>query len=310
MTRLSVLLNRYLELRRSFGYDLSTSGRILRRFVAFAESEGVEHVSADLFLRWKQSFGTANENTWAARLVMVRLFAIWLQTMDSEHEIPPAGLISGRKHRPRPYIYSETEVARIVSTAATLPSDYGLRGRTCSTAFGLMAVTGLRISEAVGLEDRDIDLKTAVVVVRKGKLGKPRFLPITPCAVQHLAIYRKYRNRFGNCDEPRFFQWDTGQRLTDCGLRYNFAQVCQQIGLREPQELRKHGRGPRIHDLRHTFAVRAILRWYREGRDPDREMSKLSAYLGHAAPEHTYWYIEAVPELLRLAVERSERSLM
>lgn len=309
MTSLAVLLDQYLAMRRSFGYDLSTSGRILRRFVNFAEMEGIEHVSTALFLRWKESFGSANESTWAARLVIVRLFAVWLQTMNSQHAVPPAGLVSGRMRRPRPYIYTDEEVVQIVATAATLTSDYGLRGSTCSTALGLMAVTGLRISEAIGLDDRDLDLQAAVVVVRQGKNGKSRSLPITTCTTERLLAYQRLRNRFGRPDEPQFFQWDDGRRPTDCGLRYHFARVCQQIGLRKPQTFQKHGRGPRIHDLRHTFAVRTILRWYREGLDPDREMSKLTAYLGHTVPEHTYWYIEAVPELLQLAVERSERSL-
>jgi integrase len=240
---------------------------------------------------------------------MVRVFAAWLQGIDPRTEIPPMGLISGKLRRPRPYIYTEDQVAEIVTQAGRLPSAYGLRGWTCSTLLGLIAVTGLRVSEAIGLDEQDVDLGEAVLTVRRGKNGKSRFVPISACAVDRLASYRAERNRILGASPSPFFLFESGQRPTDCGARYNFALVCQRIGLRDRQAFKKHGRGPRIHDLRHTFAVRTIMDWYRRGLDPDHEMIKLSTYLGHAEPEHTYWYVEAVPELLQLACERAERSL-
>ncbi len=309
MTSLAERLRSYLAVRRGLGCDLATTERILRRFVAFAEQEQAEFLSPMLFLRWKEQFGSANNNTWSARLGIVRRFAGWLQGFDSRNEVPPANLVTGRLRRARPYIYTIEQITQIVATAAQLPSDYGLRGLTCATLFGLIAVTGLRISEAIGLDDGDVDLNEAVVTVRQSKNGKSRWLPISSSTAQRLAAYRRIRTRVGNLQQPSFFQWDNGRRPTDCGLRYNFALVSQQLGLREPSRLRKHGRGPRVHDLRHTFAVQTILGWYRHGLDPDREMAKLSTYLGHSGPNGTYWYIEAVPELLRLAAERAERSL-
>lgn len=200
------------------------------------------------------------------------------------------------------------DIVRIVTEAARLPSGYGLRGATCATAFGLIAATGLRISEAAGLSDPDVELIAGTLMVRQGKNRKQRQLPIAASVVERLRAYRRERNRLLGSNQPSFFQFDGGQRPTDCGLRYNFAQVCQRIGLREPQPFKKHGRGPRVHDLRHTFAVRTLLGWYRSGLDIDCEMPKLSAYLGHGSPANTYWYVEAVPELMQLAAERAERS--
>ena len=172
MTPLTVRLEQYLAVRRSLGYDLSFSERVLRRFTAFTDSEGADHITVDLFLRWKKHYGSANNNTWSARLSMVRVFANWLRGFDPGTEVPPPGLISGKLRRTRPYIYTDDQVAAIVTEAAQLPSSYGLRGWTCSTLFGLIAVTGLRVSEALGLDDEDVDLNQAVLTVKHGKNGK------------------------------------------------------------------------------------------------------------------------------------------
>ena len=183
MTPLTVRLEQYLAVRRSLGYDLSFSERVLRRFTAFTDSEGADHITVDLFLRWKKHYGSANNNTWSARLSMVRVFANWLRGFDPRTEVPPPGLISGKLRRTRPYIYTDDQVAAIVTEAAQLPSSYGLRGWTCSTLFGLIAVTGLRVSEALGLDDEDIDLNQAVLTVKHGKNRKSRLIPILECAV-------------------------------------------------------------------------------------------------------------------------------
>jgi integrase/recombinase XerD len=301
-------LDRYLTVRRSLGYDLGTSERVLRRFVDFAEAERASHVTTELFLRWQEAFGEAGRQTWAARLGMVRLFAQWLHGLDPAHEVLPRGLVPRRYRRARPYIYSAMEIAAIVEEAAELPSIYGMRGLTCSTLFGLIAATGLRISEALGLDTGDVDLEEGVLRVRRGKLGKERLLPLAGSVVEHLRGYAGERDRLLGLTPEPFFVTCAGERLSDCGARYNFALVCQRIGLRDPQRYARHGRGPRIHDLRHSFAARTIIGWYRTGRNPAREMIKLSTYLGHSNPQHTYWYIEAVPELLELASARLTQS--
>ncbi len=308
MNLLTDRLEQYLAVRRSLGADLSFHERVMRRFTEFADAEGADHITADLFLRWKEHFGSANNNTWSRRLGMVRGFANWLQGIDPRTEVPPPGLVSGKYRRSRPYIYTPDQIAAIVTEAARLPSSYGLRGWTCSTLFGLIAATGLRVSEAIGLDDVDVDLDAEVLTVQRGKNGRSRFVPIATCTAGRLHAYRAERDRILRTGSSPFFRFESGERPTDCGARYNFAQVSQRIGLREPQDFTRHGRGPRIHDLRHTFAVRTIMDWYRSGLDADREMIKLSTYLGHTDPEHTYWYIEAVPELLQLAADRAERS--
>jgi integrase/recombinase XerD len=171
MSDLRQELDRYLTIRRSLGFDLSTAERMLKRFIAFAEAEGAKHVSADLFLRWQAAFGNASRQTWAARFVVVRRFAEWLHGLDPSHEIIPRGLIPCRARRSRPYIYSDAEIGRIIDKAAELPSTYGLRASTFFTLFGLIAVTGLRISEALALntDDVDIELGTAASLVRPGE---------------------------------------------------------------------------------------------------------------------------------------------
>lgn len=297
-------LERYLTIRRNLGYDLRTTERVLRRFIDFAEAEQASYITIPLLLRWQDAFGQAGRQTWAARFGMVRLFAQWLHGQDAAHEVPSRGLIPSRYRRRRPYIYSATEIAAIVEAAAELPSVYGMRGLTCSMLFGLIAVTGLRISEALGLDTADVDLQDGVLRIRRGKLGKERLVPLAGSVTERLRSYATERDRLlGHTPEP-FFVTCGGDRLGDCGARYNFALVCQQIGLRDPQHDGRHGRGPRIHDLRHSFAARTLIEWYRTGKDPAREMIKLTTYLGHASPENTYWYIEAVPELLELASRR------
>jgi integrase/recombinase XerD len=302
-------LERYLTIRRSLGYELRTVERILRRFIAFAEQEGAEHISTALFLRWQEAFGHANRHTWAGRLGVIRLFAQWLHGSDPQHEVPPQTLIPSRYRRTRPYIYSAEEIQRLVEAAAALPSLNGIRALTCSTLFGLLAVTGLRISEALSLNAADVDLDAGVLTLRRGKLGKARLLPIADSTTACLAAYARERDRLLGAPSEPFFVSDRGTRLTDCGARYNFAAVCQTIGLRPVTKYHRHGRGPRLHDLRHTFAVRTLGDWYRLDKDPAREMIKLTTYLGHANPAHTYWYLEAVPELLALASQRAAASL-
>lgn len=309
MSALSRELDRYLIIRRSLGFDLRTDERVLRRFTAFAEQQAAGYINADIFLRWQAAFGKANRATWARRLGIIRLFAQWLHGIDPRHEVPPQTLIPGRYRRSRPFIYSEQEIRRIVEGAAVLPSINGVRSLTYPALFGLIAVTGLRVSEAVALDANDIDMEAGVLTVRRGKLGKARLLPLSASTTARLTAYAKERDRLLGRRSDAFFVSDHGARVTDCNARYNFAVVCQNIGLRRTQKYNRHGRGPRIHDLRHSFAVRTLINWYRTGKDPAREMIRLTTYLGHANPSHTYWYIEAVPELLELASSRASASL-
>jgi integrase/recombinase XerD len=309
MSTLSRELDRYLTIRRSLGYRLRAHERILRKLVAFAEQQGAEHISTDLFLRWQKAPGSANRHTRAQSLAMVRLFAQWLHGIDSEHEVPPKGLIPRCNRRPNPYIYSDDEIRRIVEAAAKLPSANDIRALTYPVLFGLIAVTGMRISEALSLDVGDVDLETGVVTIQRGKFGKSRLLPLSTDTTARLTVYARERDRRHGCRPQPFFVSDRGERIAYTTARETFVAVCKNIGLRPAQRFGRSGHGPRIHDLRHTFAVRTIMNWYRTGKDPAREMIKLTTYLGHADPADTYWYIEAVPELLELASTRATASL-
>ncbi|MDX1121832.1 tyrosine-type recombinase/integrase [Sinorhizobium medicae] len=296
--------DRYLSIRRRLGADLSTDERILRRFAAFVDNNGAEYIDTRLIMRWLESLPSASAGTRGARFRVARQFAAWLHGTDPRHKVPPQGLVPGHVQRVHPHIYSDAEIIAIIEHARSLPSVYGMRGLTCSTLFGLIAVTGLRINEALRLDQTDLDIETGVLRVRFGKLGKERLLPLDPTVAQKLESYGRERDRLLGRRSEALFVACKGHRLGDCGARYNFALVCQQIGLRPRQDYKRHGRGPRIHDLRHTFAVRTMLNWYRSGHDVGREMIKLTTWLGHASPTDTYWYLEAVPELLELAAAR------
>ena len=305
-------VEQYLIQREAFGTGLSASAvDVLRKFAAFAMDEDAGHVTAALFLHWKSSRpGSASRQTWCCRLSHVRTFARWLQSLEPRTEVPPQGLIPRTRRRPRPYIYTGEEVADIVSAAARLPSPHGLRGPTHATLFGLLAVTGLRVGETLGLDDNDVDTQGAMLRIRRAKNGKKRSIPITACTAERLAGYRSLRDRLLHPRPgPAFFLGERGQRIRIACAEHNFARVGQQIGLRERQPRSRRGTGPRLHDLRHTMAVRTLIDWYRSGLDPDREMYKLSTWLGHSSPSETYWYLEAVPELLQLATQRAERAI-
>ncbi len=310
MKTLSQRLDEYLALRRSMGFDLSFDERVLRKFANFGDENGFDRITTPLFLDWKANYGGADDNTWSRRLGMVRRFAFWLAEHDDRTEIPSSQLVIGRYRRRVPYIYAPKQIADIVAEAGRLPSPYGLRAALWQTLFGLIAVTGVRVSEALSLDRQDVDLDRAVLTLRNTKNGKDRQLPVKGDTVAQLAHYAGLRDRLVAQQAARFFIKEDGQPAGDCGARYNFAQVSRNIGLRSPQAFNRHGHGPRIHDLRHTFAVHTILDWFRDGRDIEAEMYKLSTYLGHTEPKNTFWYIEAVPELMQLAAERAERRVL
>jgi integrase/recombinase XerD len=309
MSKLREASREYVLLRRKLGYQLREVDRLLQSFVAFAEREGASHVSTDLALRWAQQPSAVEPATWARRFGVVRRFAIWLSASDRRTEVPPAGLLLGRYRRKRPYIYSAAEIENLVRAASRLPSAAGLKGRTYSTLFGLLAVTGMRVSEVLALDREDVDREEGVLRIRRTKFGKSRLVAVHESTRRILADYARVRDRVVNQPATAaFFLSEGGSRVTGCAARYNFAKVSRAVGLRQRAEGRRHGRGPRLHDMRHRFAICALLNWYRAGVDVEREIPKLATYLGHVHVNETYWYIEAVPELLELATRRLESS--
>ncbi len=299
-------LQRYLALRRSLGFELRTSGTALDNFVRFLEAEGASHITTELALRWATKPVGAQTATCSQRLGIVRCFATWLTAFDPRTEVPPQGLLPHRYHRRRPYIYSDDEIGRIVRTATKLSSPKGLKGRTYSTIFGLLAVTGMRLSEALSLDRNDVDLAEGHLFIRRTKFGKSRLVPVHTSTRAALRAYAKIRGRlFPRPETKAFFLSEHGTRIMQWGTRYNFAQVSRRVGLRPPGK--GYGRGPRLHDMRHRFAAQTLINWYRAGLDVEREIPKLATYLGHVHVSDTYWYIEAVPELLQLATKRLSR---
>ena len=309
MTGLGQALDEYLVLRHALGFKLRQTARELPRFVQFVEREGADFITTKLALRWAQANPEAKSVTHADRLAMVRRFAAWRSAEDPRTEIPPVRLLPRRYQRPTPYIYSTQEVESIVSTAASLPSESGLRGCTFSTVFGLLAVTGMRVGEAVALNRDEVDLQAGLLTIREGKLGKSRFVPIHATTKDVLGHYAEKRDAIApGANTPAFFVSKRGRRISAWSAEANFITVSHLIRLRSPTVDGRRGRGPRLHDLRHRFAVSALIDWYRVGADVDREIPKLATYLGHEGPEQVYWYLQAVPELLELATQRSERA--
>lgn len=306
MSALHDAVESYLALRRALGAELKGPGAYLRRFVDFVDHENATVVTSELALRWATEPTDATPATWAQRLADVRRFLAWLSTIDPRTEVPPLGLLPHRYRRRPPYIYSDEEIERIVREAVRLHSPLGLRGPTYSTLFGLLAATGLRHSEALALDRDDVDLRGGVLAIRRTKFGKSRFVPVHDSACRALKRYARKRDLcLPLSRSPAFFLSESGTRITQCSARYNFAIVSRAVGLRPPGPRHRHGRGPRLHDMRHRLAVKTLIRWYRQGRDVERELPKLSTYLGHVHVADTYWYLEAVPELLQVATERA-----
>lgn len=308
MNTLSVALKKYLALRRKLGSQLRGVDSGLQDFVAFAKREGASYITTDLALRWAREPAQAQPVTWASRLRMVRCFAVWLSAIDRRTEVPPVGILPYRYRRRPPYIYTDAEIAALIRAATRLASPQGLRGRTYSTIFGLLSVTGMRVSEALALDREDVDLEQGILRIRRTKFGKSRLVLLHESTCQVLAAYALVRDRVvRRPPTPAFFLSERGTRVSGCATRYTFAKVSRAVGLRSPVLNNRHGHGPRLHDLRHRFAACTLVTWYRQGVDVERELPKLAAYLGHAHVNDTYWYIEAVPELLELATRRLEK---
>ena len=303
MNSLEQALKDYLHIRRSLGFLLREPECCLRNFVAFLQAQGASYITRELAVRWATQPPKAQPSTWAWRLGMVRRFATWLSAFELRTEIPPAGLLPHRYRRKLPHIYSDEEIEKLLRRTQELPSPKGLRARTYTTLFGLLVATGMRVNEALGLDRPDVDLERGILYIRRTKSGKSRYVPVHPSTVDALKKYAQARDGiFPAPVTPAFFISERGRRITEWIARYTFAKLSQRIGLRAPA--RGHGRGPRLHDMRHRFAARTLIHWYRAGLDVERELPKLATYLGHVHVNDTYWYLEAVPELLQLATDR------
>ncbi len=305
MNRLQSMLDDYLTMRRALGHKLVLSGRLLQRFVAFAEDAGADVITTELALNWAMQPVEAQPAQWANRLGMVRRFARYCSAIEPRTIVPAPDLLPHRYRRPAPYLYRDDQIIHLLQAARRLPSATGLQSYTYATLFGLYAATGMRCSEPLQLDRDDVDLVHGVLTVRGTKFGKSRYVPLHSSTQRVLQDYAAHRDRLCRAPEsPSFFLSERGIRLTEWTVRRTFVKLSQEIGLRRAGD----SRGPRLHDLRHRLAITTLLNWYRQGVDVEQHLPELSTYLGHAHVTDTYWYLTATPELLHHVLQRVERS--
>jgi integrase/recombinase XerD len=293
----------YLTIRRALGFKLVEHERLLGNLAAFLEQRGADTLTTELAVAWAaQTRGT--EGWKAARLSVARGFAGYLRTIDPATDVPPTGLFLHRKRYAVPYLYSEPEIGRLLAAAAALRPP--LRAASHSTLIGLLVVTGMRIGEALRLDRDDVDMHAGVITIRNTKFGKSRQLPLHISTVQALVRYDRQRDRL--CPKPNapsFLVSTRGNRMDKSAVQKAFRHLCWRAGIGRPPGSPQ----PRVHDLRHAFAVRTLLDWHRTGIDVQARMLWLSTYLGHVEPSDTYRYLTAAPELLALAANRLEATL-
>ena len=298
------LVEDYLAMRRNLGFDVERLRWLLRDFARFIGR--IEHrgpITVDLATRWALSSRSSDPARAERCLWAVRQFARHLAAFDPATEIPPAGLFGRIARRNQPHIYSDAEITALLQECNRLQPRDGLRPRTYVALFSLLASSGLRLSEACRLHRHDVDLRKGLLTVREGKFRKSRLVPLHPTTVQALIRYVARRDASrGTQPSEFFFHTDRATALERAAVEKTFSRLRDRLGWTT------HGRAgrPRIHDLRHTFAVRRLLRWYEEGAEVNRKILALATYLGHAKVTDTYWYLSAVPELMAVTAQRFE----
>jgi integrase/recombinase XerD len=283
----------YLRMRRALGYKLEIQGWLLRGFVRYLEQAGANTVTIEHAVAWATQPAGADPTYWSDRLSVARQFARHLQTIDPACEVPPTRLLPPGRRRAIPYLYTPAEIAALMHAAGQL------RG----ALIGLMAVTGIRLGEAIGLDRDDVDERDQLLRIIDSKFGKSREVVLHASAMDALHAHRELREEL--CPRPSceaFFVSTAGTRLFASCVHRVFARLVRIVGL-VPRSPRCR---PRPHDLRHSFAVRTLLDWYATGADVQARLPSLSTYMGHVSPASTYYYLTAAPELLALAARRLE----
>jgi integrase/recombinase XerD len=299
MSGLREALAGYLDLRRSLGFTLEREARLLDQFITYLDERGSGTVTVTDALAWVSLPPGASPGWLRFRMQAVRGFASYLRTLDPATEVPPASLLPGGPRRAVPYLYSPADITALLTQAGRLKTP--LRRATITTLIGVMRVTGMRGGEVVALDDEDFDPSRGLLLVRHAKLGRHRLLPLHHTTAAALLAYRRLRDlHFPRPLSEALLVSDAGTRL----LYYNVGQTFAKLARRAGLTARSGACRPRPHDLRHSFAVATLLDWCRDGGDIATRMPLLSAYLGHTAPAHTYWYLHAAPELLAEAARR------
>lgn len=294
----------YLALRRALGYRLVRPEKLLGQFLDHLGGRGESVITVTTALEWAQSPAAGTSNWWAYRLSVVRGFAAYTHQLDPAHEIPPADLLPQRPMRACPYLYTEDEIAALIAASECLSTP--LRRATFATLIGLLAVTGIRIGEAIALDRDDLDHSTGILRVRWGKFNKQRQIPLHPTSLAALADYVALRDRVRPAaPTTAMFVSSAGTRLLYCNVHATWKRLVARAGLTP----RSASCRPRIHDLRHSLAVRSMLEAYAAGEDGQSRLTLLSTWLGHVHPGSTYWYLTASPELMAVAGQRLETYL-
>lgn len=306
MTDSSLLadVEEYLAYRRGLGYGLATAACHLRSFAQHAEQNGHRGpITVDLAVRWALCSRSQKPAQAARRLAFIRQFARHRALIDPATEIPPADLLGRVPHRRQAHIYSDVEISALLQQAGRMRPHGGLCPKTYVAFFGLLLSTGLRLSEACRLTCDDVDLQRGLLTIRQTKFRKTRCVPLHPSTTQALKQYATDRDAFVHSDPASFFfRTQRAPRLMPDTVQSAFGCIRRRLGWTAQGRARR----PRIHDTRHTFAVRRLLRWYEEGADIGQKMLALSTYLGHARISDTYWYLTGVPELMAIASKRFE----
>lgn len=295
----------YLANRRHAGFQLRIAGQQLMNFAQFAEqSEHHGPLTLELAVRWATAAPQPSPLTAPRRIEVLRGFARYCQQFEPDTEVPPLRLFGRGHRRLTPHIYTETEIRDLLAATAKLHPAGGLRGPCCRALFGLIAATGLRLSEATGLERQDVNLETGVLLIRHAKFGKSRWVPMHTTTTRALRHYAQIRDHDpGTAQTRTFFVSAYGRPARATNVEYAFRQLRGML----QWSARGGHPAPRIQDLRHTFVCRTLQRWYENGIDIDTNILALSTYVGHAKVTDTYWYVTATPELMAIAARRFER---
>ena len=301
MTALRSALDRYVAMRRGLGHQFRAQEQRLTEFVTFMEEHDATVITHKLALEWA-TLPPDRHASWALRLCDVRGFARHLLNIEPRTEVPPVKSLPPLR-RAKPYLYTDEEIRKLLAATLELPPAAGLRRWTFHCLFGLLAVTGLRVGEALRLRREDTDLRQGILTTRDTKFGKSRLVPVHATTREVLLDYAARRDEHPDRrGSPYFFVTERGRRLLMQYVHPVFWKVSRQIGLRS----RDDHTGPRLHDFRHRFAVQTLVTWYRAGEDVERLLPALSTYLGHSCVRDTYWYLSACPELMEHAAKRLE----
>jgi integrase/recombinase XerD len=303
MTALRRQAAEYLALRRALGFKLADTERLLMQFITHLEQTGTARITTDVAVAWARQTVRVAPLYWRLRLGVVRGFARHVHTLDPATEVPPAGLLRCFPNRMPPHLYSTDDIDALLHAVGVLFRQ-PLKAATYRTLIGLLVVTGMRMGEVLRLDRDHIDLDAGILTVVETKFGKSRQVLLHPSTVAALREYADLRDHTpGTATTPAFFVSTRGRLLINT-VDHTFADIREAAGIRVPPGARR----PRVHDFRHSFAMAALLDWYRAGVDVQARLPVLSTWLGHVDPASTYWYLQAAPELLAQAAARLEHA--